>query len=204
MVYYVSTKGNDENCGSADFPYRTINKAASVAVSGDTVRVYGGVYREWVDPKNGGLNDGARITYEAVEGETPVIKGSELVCDWERVDERIWKKVLPNSVFGEFNPFREKLFGDWLVYPDEYDIHLGDVYLNGVSMYEAISLDDLKKAEMRTEGFHHEESDEKILHPEQTVYQWYAEVDETDTVIFCNFGEYDPNREIVELSVRPC
>ena len=56
MVYYVSTKGNDENCGSADFPYRTINKAASVAVSGDTVRVYGGVYREWVDPKNGGLN----------------------------------------------------------------------------------------------------------------------------------------------------
>ena len=43
-------------------------------------------------------------------------------------------------------------------------------------MYEAISLDDLRKAEMRTEGFHHEESDEKILHPEQTVYQWYAEV----------------------------
>ena len=204
MIYHVSLKGSDSNCGSADLPFKTINKAASIAVSGDTVRVHGGVYRECVDPKNGGMNDGERITYEAVEGERPVIKGSELVSGWERIEERVWKKAWPNAVFGGFNPFKEKLFGDWVVWPDEYDIHLGDVYLNGISMYEAISFDALRKAEKRIEGFHHPESEEKILYPEQTVYQWYAEVGETETVLFCNFGEYDPNRETVEISVRPC
>jgi len=202
MIYYVSNNGNDSNAGSRSLPFKTISRAAQLAVAGDTVKVHGGTYRENVDPKNGGLHDGARIVYEAVEGERPVIKGSELVSDWEDLGDRIWKKTLPNSIFGDFNPFEEKLFGDWLVYPENYDLHLGDVYLNGVSMYEARDLEELKKAEIRYEGFHHNHTTEKILHPEQTVYQWYATVNETETVIYCNFAEKDPNRETVEISVR--
>lgn len=202
MIYYVSTKGNDFNVGSAEQPFRTIGKAAEMAEAGDTVRVFGGVYRECVSPKNGGISDNVRITYEAVEGEKTIIKGSELVTDWEQLEKNVWKKVLPNSFFGDFNPFARKIEGDWFVIPEEYDVHLGDVYLNGVSMYEARDLDSLKNAEIRYEGYHHQYTEEKIRYPEQTVYQWYAEVNENYTTLYCNFGKYDPNRETVEVSVR--
>ena len=64
MIYYVSTLGCDQAAGTKDAPFRTINKAASIAVAGDTVRVYSGVYRECVKPQNGGFNEVNRIIYE--------------------------------------------------------------------------------------------------------------------------------------------
>lgn len=75
----------DTAVGSMEAPFRTINRAAQVARSGDTVRVFGGTYREWVNPRFGGTSEHNRITYEAVEGEHPIIKGSEIVTGWERV-----------------------------------------------------------------------------------------------------------------------
>ena len=132
MIYYVSPNGNDKASGHAGDPFKTISHAASVAVAGDTVRVHGGVYREWVDPKNSGTEDN-RIVYEAVEGELPIIKGSEVITDWERVDGSVWKKSIPNEIFNGSNPFATELWGDWLLAPEDYFAHLGDGYLNGVS-----------------------------------------------------------------------
>lgn len=202
MIYYVSNNGNDSALGTQEAPFLTISRAAELAVAGDTVRVMGGVYRESVSPANSGLSDDLRITYEAAKGERPVIKGSEIVKDWEQIEPCIWKSAIPNALFGDFNPFKEKVEGDWFVIPEDHDVHLGDVYLNGQSMYEASSLDNLRKAEMRTEGYHHPWTKERILHPEQTVYQWYAEVSDDVTLLYCNFGEYDPNCEVVEINVR--
>lgn len=208
MIYYVSTIGNDLAEGTKDAPFKTIGKAANIAVAGDCIRVHGGIYREWVDPQNGGKDEDSRIIYEAVFGERPVIKGSEIITDWEKVEGTVWKKVLNNSFFGEFNPFNIPIFGDWLVKPEQYDVHLGDVYINGMSMYEAPSLDALYRAEKRISGAYHSTSHitlpEKILHPEQTIYQWFAKVNEHDTELYCNFQEYDPNKELVEINVRPC
>ena len=48
--FYVSTGGNDSNSGSLARPFRTIQRAANVAGSGDTVFVRGGTYRETVRP----------------------------------------------------------------------------------------------------------------------------------------------------------
>ena len=206
MIYHVSIHGNDTARGDEREPFRTINRAAQIAVPGDVIRVHGGTYREWVDPKNGGLNETARIIYEAAPGERPVIKGSEIVTDWEHVKGTVWKKVLPNAMFGDRNPFAEKLYGDWLLQPEEYSVHCGDVYLNGKSLYEASSKDDLFRAEVRTVCCQNawRLSEEKILHPEETVYRWCAEVGEETTTLLCNFGQYDPNRETVEVSVREC
>lgn len=207
MIYYVSDNGNDYAAGTIDAPFRTINHAAQIAASGDTVRVYGGVYREWVDPKNGGYNHLNRITYEAVEGEHPIIKGSEIVTDWEKVEGSVWKKVLPNSMFGDFNPYATIIDGDWMRDPQEYKVHLGDVYINGVSMYESPTMEDLYAAEKREYGFQASNVDfpkEPIINPENTIYRWHAEVDEINTTIYCNFREYDPNRELIEINVRQC
>ena len=39
MIYYVATTGLDTAVGSMEAPFRTINRAAQVARSGDTVNV---------------------------------------------------------------------------------------------------------------------------------------------------------------------
>ena len=202
MIYYVSTNGNDSSIGSREQPFRTINHAAQIAVAGDTVRVFGGTYRESVDPKNSGEAN-ARITYEAVDGEFPVIKGSEVITDWEKVEKTVWKVRIPNEFFGNFNPYKTKIEGDWLMSP-RGEVHLGDVYINGVSMYEAHSYDDLCSAKKREIW---EQNDwryktEFVLNPENTVYQWYAEVDDENTTIWCNFQEIDPNTVTIEINVR--
>jgi len=205
MIYYVSTNGNDNALGTKESPFRTINHAAQVAVAGDTVRVFGGTYRERVSPKNSG-EENARITYEAVEGEKPIIKGSEIVTDWELVDGTVWKKTLPNSVFGKFNPFATIMWGDWFEKPADYKVHLGDVYVDGKSMYEASSMEDLFEAKKRIIGMRWSSMQfkvEGIYFPDDTVYRWFAEVNENETVIYGNFQEKDPNACLTEINVRP-
>ena len=38
-IYHVSKKGSDQNSGSAESPFLTIQKAADTAIAGDTVIV---------------------------------------------------------------------------------------------------------------------------------------------------------------------
>ncbi len=45
--------------------------------AGDTIIVHEGIYREHVNPKNGGSGDNERITYEAAPGEKVAISGAE-------------------------------------------------------------------------------------------------------------------------------
>ena len=130
---------------------RTVRSAPSTTPRsspkpGDTVIVHGGEYREWVRPRRGGLSDQRRITYTAAPGEHVVIKGSEPVTGWERVDGNVWTVAVPNTLFGSFNPFAEEIDGDWIVYADAVSPkkHLGDVYLNGTSFYE-VDLTDVSR-----------------------------------------------------------
>ena len=112
---------------------------------------------------------------------------------------------MSNKIFGDWNPYAEKLDGDWLCGPKgTHWIHLGEVYINGVSMFEATSMDDLYKADVRLSGWQAFPDDEKELipNPEQTKYRWYATVDNESTTIFCNFNELDPNENVIEINVR--
>ena len=203
--YHVAVTGCDFAEGTAEHPFRTINKAAQVAEAGDTVVVHAGEYREWVKPAHAGASNIERVTYEAAEGEKVVIKGSERITDWELVEGTVWKVTLPNSFFGDYNPYAEPLGGDWFAYPTAFTIHPGDVYLNGKSFFETTSLEEVKhpkKRETFTPPF--STRVEKILNPEQTVYQWYCEVDHENTTIYANFQGADPNEELAEINVRKC
>jgi alpha-N-arabinofuranosidase len=203
---HVAVTGCDFAQGTREHPFRTISKAAKIAETGDKIIVHEGEYREWVKPEHSGYSNLSRITYEAAEGEKVVIKGSERIQNWKKMEDTVWKAVLSNDFFGEFNPYRELVTGDWLLYTPGVYRHLGDVYLNGVSFYEANSLDEVKNPAERTgvvvvpwTG-----KFEKILHPEQTIYQWYSEVDDENTTIYANFHGADPNRELAEINVRKC
>lgn len=202
MEYHVAKHGSDQSQGSLKEPFLTINKAASVAVAGDQVIVHEGLYREWVKPKFKGLSDKRRIVYQAAQGEKVVIKGSEQIKQWELIEGNVWKCVLPNTFFGDYNPYKETLFGDWVVTIEETK-HLGEVYLNGMSFYEVSNMDKLKNPTARTTVHDFWRREMVPVHNvEQTKYVWYCEVNTTSTTIYANFQGADPNMELVEINVR--
>ena len=133
--YHVSVTGSDANDGSKSAPLKTISAAAAKAQPGDTITVQEGVYRERINPPRGGTSDDKRITYQAAPGAKVVIKGSEQITGWTPVEKDVWKVTLPNSFFGDFNPYSDLLHGDW--YEAKRPFHTGAVYLNGHWLKEA-------------------------------------------------------------------
>lgn len=191
--YHVAVTGSDAGAGTSAEPFKTINRAAQAALPGDTVTVHAGTYREWVNPLNGGESEHKRILYRAADGEKVEIKGSELVTGWQKDKKAkgVWKVVLPNSFFGNYNPFNDRLYGDWF-WSDRIH-HTADVFLNDVSLYEAASLEKVYTPDtIRTKR-----------DPQGCTRVWFAEVDADNTTVYANFGQVNPNKETVEVSVRP-
>lgn len=201
-VFHVAKDGKQTGSGTRQDPFLTIQQAADCAVAGDTIKVHEGTYRETVQPKNAGLSDTRRIVYQACEGEKVIIKGSEVIANWEHVEGTVWKAVISNQLFGAFNPFKEIVFGDWLFKPKTTK-YLGDVYLDGMSLYQADSLEALAVAKEQKEVVDHWTKETvKVKHIKQTKYQWYSEVKARETHLYANFHETDPTKSLVEISVR--
>ena len=190
--FHVSAaKGDDANDGSVAKPFRTISAAARAAQPGDVITVHEGVYRERVTPPRGGTSDAMRIVYRAAKGENVVIKGSEVIRGWERVARGVWKVTLPDAFFGGYNPYKDRIVGDW--FNDRgRPHHTGEVYLNGKALWETHLLDRVMRPSPAPGA-----RDRK-----GSTYTWYAEAGEQSTTIFANFHGKDPNRELVEINVR--
>lgn len=204
-IFHVSPAGDDTAAGSAQAPFRTINRAVAAAYPGDTVQIHEGVYREWVKPSRTGRSDDRRITFEAAPGEHAVIKGSEEVTDWVRESGDVWRAEIPNTLFGEFNPFATEVEGDWTVYAsmDAPRKHLGEVYLDGTSLYEVTSRQDVDAPVRRTEDYDRWTGvAEPVRDPDQTVLVWFAQVGDRVTTVWANFGGADPREHLVEVNVR--
>lgn len=178
-TWHISSRGSDTNTGSSSHPFYTISKAAFLAVAGDTVMIHEGVYREWVSPANGGISPLRKIVYMASPGEDVYLKGSDVISNWKKDKKGFWTAEIPNSVFGDFNPFAINISGDWL--SNGKSLHLGDVYIDGKTMIEALKEPDLQNKENT----------------------WKAEVGDKKTVIRANFGDKDPLKSLVEINVRP-
>ncbi len=176
--FHVSVNGDDSADGTAAHPFRTINRAAAVAQPGDVVTVHAGTYREWVRPPRGGTGEDSRIVYRAAPGEQVFVKGSERITTWQREGDGVWKVELPNSFFGDYNPYALTLSGGWLLYGQWH--HRGDVYLNGEAFSERRTLDEVRRSPNT----------------------WYCQVDQTTTHIWANFGRHNPNQELTEINVR--
>lgn len=206
MQYHVSPEGSDTAQGGPDNPFRTIGHAAQVAMPGDIVIVHDGVYREWVDPRRGGTCEADRIVYRAADGEKPVIKGSEIICGWSRYKDDVWRVTLDDAMFGDYNPYRQPLFGDWLAMPsrgEDPDKHPGMVFLNGRALYEVTSLEDTFAPRYRDHVKDYVTDVAcAIDDPEMTQCVWYARVEDDRTVLYANFHGADPNEECVEIAVR--
>ncbi len=199
--YHVSVYGDDKNNGTISQPFRTIMAAAQLALPGDTITVYSGTYREWVAPPVGGSSDSKRIVYRAAEGNHVEIKGSEIISGWSLMSNGVWKVRIPNSFFGNYNPYIDELKGDWLIYRGRI-FHTGEVYLNGKSLFEAENMDGVVNPTIFKLSMSKTVETEP-LDTDAAMYTWYAEVDDNHTTIYANFHAYDPNSELVEINVRP-
>ncbi|MBN8460042.1 MAG: carbohydrate-binding protein [Verrucomicrobia bacterium] len=135
-LHVSASGGSDKNPGAAAAPLKTIQAAANKAMPGDTITVHAGIYRERINPPRGGVSDARRIVYQAAPGEKVVITGSEAFTTWQRVSGDVWKLRLPNSHFGAFNPYAEKVHGDWFSGQGRVH-HRGTIYLNGEWVAEA-------------------------------------------------------------------
>lgn len=189
MIIYVNGAAERDGNGSQEMPFKHINAAARIARAGDEVIVAPGVYREYVDPQNGGLEE-ARIVYRSEEPLGAVITGAEEVKSWEKYRNNVWVCRIRNGVFGNYNPYTTFVCGDWYFAPVVR--HTGAVYLNGRQLYEAETLEECMKGEVY----------EPSWEPEYSIYKWYTEQDGDKTVIYANFQGKNPNVENVEINVR--
>ena len=80
----MSPAASDENDGSAEHPFQTIQAAADVAGPGSCVKIHGGVYRECVSPAFGGNGPEEMVCYEAYGDGEVIIKASEIADVFRR------------------------------------------------------------------------------------------------------------------------
>gem|GEM_PF-103339 len=181
--FHVAVTGSDTNSGTRTQPWRTIQHAAERAQPGDIITVHEGLYRESINPPRGGTSDAKRIVYQAAPGERVEIKGSEVIANWVNVQDGIWSVTLSNSCFAGFNPYTNLLHGDWFSSNGPREHHTGAVYLNGDWLREAASLDE-------------------VLRPTGIAPLWFGRADPTNTTLWAQFKEVNPNKQCVEINVR--
>ncbi len=190
MQIFVNCNVSKTGDGSKKYPFKSINEAVKIAMPNDEVIVQKGIYRELVNPIRGGLSNNERIIFRSeVIGEA-IITGAEIIDTWVQHENNVWKVKIPNAIFGDYNPYTVEVYGDWLMNP--YPVHTGEVYLNGKAMHETSSLENVLNPTVY----------KKSWDPEFTVYKWYTEQEDNNTVIYANFQGVNPNEKNVEINVR--
>lgn len=102
--FYVANNGSDTNDGTFLYPFKTINRAVSVAEAGDTIYVRGGEYKEM----NGLLNQlrinksgqsGFPIVIKNYEAEKPIINQTkQITSNWSNYSGYIYVATVPNEI----------------------------------------------------------------------------------------------------------
>jgi Right handed beta helix region len=109
-AYYIdSNTGDDSSSGhSPSSAWRTVGKVNSIGLApGDTVYFRRGeVWRETLEPRNGGA-PGHPVTFTAYgSGSAPIISGSDIVMGWSSSDASIFhaRCSKPNNVYVDGGP----------------------------------------------------------------------------------------------------
>ena len=110
--YYVdAAKGNDLNSGTRELPVKTISKGVIISRAGDTIWIASGIYRETITLIRSGTNSEHTISIRPVPDADVIIKGSDIVKDWEHHSGSIWKRtdwsINSQQVFVDGMPFQQ-------------------------------------------------------------------------------------------------
>lgn len=191
MIIYVDIHACKDGNGTKQSPFKHINDAAQVAKPGDEVLVAPGIYREYVNPLNAGLENNP-ITYRSKVPLGAVITGAEKSNKWKHYKDNVWVLRINNNAFGTYNPYTTFIKGDW--YFGQFVRHTGAVYLNNRQLYETQTLEECLEGKAYIHSWE----------PEWSVYKWYTEqnTEHNETMIYANFQGTNPNEEDVDINVR--
>ena len=112
-VYYVDQNHSaaaDDNPGTEEAPFLTIQRAADVVQPAEKVLIKTGTYREWVRPQRGGKGPDSMISFEAAPGAEAIISGSDVLrTTWANSGRsksaNVWEADLPAEFFSDDHPF---------------------------------------------------------------------------------------------------
>jgi hypothetical protein len=79
--YIVAPTGSDNNPGTLDRPFKTVQKCAEVVKPGETCYLRAGIYRETIHPATSGTAS-APIAFAAYQDEDVTISGADPVGGW--------------------------------------------------------------------------------------------------------------------------
>lgn len=107
-VYFVdAASGNDAftglslTVGGANAgPFRTVQRAATLAVAGDTVQIRGGTYRETVTPANSGTA-ASPITFQPYNNEVVTISGADVISGWVLSSGSVYRAPMSFTMGGK-------------------------------------------------------------------------------------------------------
>lgn len=205
VTYHVDQshpQASDENEGSLEQPFKTIQAAANKAKAGTRVLIHGGTYREWVRPQYGGDGPERMVCFEAYQEEEVIIKASvvahhfTLSEGWNRYgfrdasprdgQMRIWQtKIQPEEFLG-YNPFcavnilHDRLFIEY--HKTDMTTYLnrrGMVFCDGKPLVQVPLYQDMSK----TPGSYWVEANGQTVH-------------------FRLLGDGDPKDHLMELTCR--
>jgi len=95
--YFVAKNGSDNNIGTEDAPFLTIQKAASVMQAGDICFIKEGVYRETVSPVQSGTEDNP-IIFKVFEDDSVVVAGTEMIGNWQPHEGAVYRASNENNL----------------------------------------------------------------------------------------------------------
>lgn len=101
--YFVATNGNDNNRGSLNQPFATIQHAASVLKAGDICYLRGGEYHEAALITGLKGREGQPITFQSYKDEKVILDGSvPITTEWSRHKGQIFKTRLNQDIWQLF------------------------------------------------------------------------------------------------------
>ena len=117
--YFISPQGSDNNPGTINRPFKTVQKCAEVVQAGETCWLREGIYRETIKPAVSGTNK-EPITFAAYKNETATISGTELIERWDVYRNSIFrtKVTLPISNYSDTGFLANQVFVNGEMMPE--------------------------------------------------------------------------------------
>ncbi|MGF1588240.1 MAG: hypothetical protein ACFCU7_03180 [Pleurocapsa sp.] len=117
--YFVSPNGSDDNPGTIDRPFKTVQKCADAVQPGETCWLRKGTYRETIQPRFSGSSE-KPIVFAAYKNEQVTISGVEIVKDWSSHRGSIYRSdvTLPIDGYSDTGFLANQIFVNGEMMPE--------------------------------------------------------------------------------------